>query len=35
MFKRGSFLTANGRTSLFLAGLAVVFCFGIFTMLLL
>lgn len=30
--RRGSVLTANVRTSLFLAGLAVIFCFGIFFM---
>jgi hypothetical protein len=35
MTKRGFLLTANARTSLILAGLAVIFCFGIFTMLLL
>lgn len=32
MIKRGFFLTENGRTSLILAGLAVIFCFGLFFM---
>lgn len=34
MIKRGLPLTANARTSLILAGLAVIFCFGVFTMIL-
>ncbi len=35
MIKRGSRLRASGPTSLVVAGLAVIFCFGLFTMILL
>jgi hypothetical protein len=35
MIKRRSLLTENGRTSLILATLAVIFCFGIFFMIVL
>jgi hypothetical protein len=35
VIKRRSLLTENGLTSLILAALAVIFCFGIFSMIVL